>query len=631
VQITTHITILMDSFGSSKTTTPSRTGLQTSALTLGMRGGYAVKGFATTHVDVMSAVGVNEVKLNDRPVVAVCFEDSEGRWLELPRRGTRGRGKVRGSRTVRPEQRSRRKKGGKRFDSTRGYPGEGPCSCRNGVETMAEVSFDAKECKFDAACLIAGHWHKKHKKGAARRLAEQKKKSGRKTSVMLFCQEVLPLRCDTPHCHNGESALHYCGGFEDEILAEARLAQEFKGSLPTPLLEGDRSNSFRNQAELDVEDIYMESDFGASRSQEKEESSDDEVQEEDREEEEEGDEEDEGSGDELDEKHPDNDAIAKHVSDDEESLLSEVSDRDNRSSDGDDEDDMNEDEGDEGDEGDEVESEEDEKDEEEELEEEVENVWIYCNHLELTQKSRRLGWVDWAVSSVLQYKHTQGDYHENVGVITEIQHRLRDSRPQALTPHWLLAKVGFASVDTTAMYISEVFRAIYPHRYRAVVFKDIVDEALADRSLLRIMPVRADHTINQNLPLAVNAFIENHPNCAQLRMPAQARILLDTMNRIVNMRVLIGLLTMPVHNPYHTQMPLNSQSGVTVTHKRSDPYTNGGQQNAQQTKVLYIITLSSVLVATRSLWAERLFSLMMSNERKPPIGRFSGRPLLMTV
>lgn len=92
---------------------------------------------------------------------------------------------------VKEDKHNRRK-----FDSTLGYPGEGPPP--SGLEYT-------KDCEYGNSCIIAGHYHReaRPKTGAAKRLEEQKKKRKRKPTRAILCTHASGSTCPDgdEHCH----------------------------------------------------------------------------------------------------------------------------------------------------------------------------------------------------------------------------------------------------------------------------------------------------------------------------------------------------------------------------------------------------------------------------------------------
>lgn len=125
--------------------------------------------------------------------------------------------KDRAKRKKRYRGKTRKRNNNKKFDSTLGYPGEGPPS------TMIT------RCTLDRSCLIHGHYHFPEKKpasqGAARRMQEKKKK---KLREMKLCPHPLPCtECPSMvHGHDGTQRM--------DTQASVDLARERDSILNGP-------------------------------------------------------------------------------------------------------------------------------------------------------------------------------------------------------------------------------------------------------------------------------------------------------------------------------------------------------------------------------------------------------------
>jgi len=118
-----------------------------------------------------------------------------------------------------------------KFDATKGYPGEGPCSCRNrdgGGEI--EIQGDQK-CDAGKRCTISGHAHRrKAHEGAKRRLDEAKRKKGR-AHKFVVCKMLLPELCQDDHVHGigCSGPVHVCPGVEAAMDLENKELDDLFG------------------------------------------------------------------------------------------------------------------------------------------------------------------------------------------------------------------------------------------------------------------------------------------------------------------------------------------------------------------------------------------------------------------
>lgn len=109
------------------------------------------------------------------------------------------------------------------FDSTLGYPGEGPCKCRNDGG-LGDLEGDVPECVKQLTCLAYGHFHarKNVAKAAYKQRQGMKKGKKRKTKVYEQCNFILPSGCGEPkHYHNKQQDTpHICRDYnfaDDEV------------------------------------------------------------------------------------------------------------------------------------------------------------------------------------------------------------------------------------------------------------------------------------------------------------------------------------------------------------------------------------------------------------------------------
>jgi len=408
-------------------------------------------------------------------------------------------------------------------------------------------------------CFKEKHYHRKVKNGAARRIAEGKgQKKRRKAPTYVCCQYLIATACAEEHFHNGDVRLHVC---EDLLMDEqVRSAAEFKDESPTPF-QGRQSacalpvvpcyvNPERlvvSGDEPDLEDVMSSPDPASSSSTQTEE------------EEEEDDESDEGEEDEGDDGAVDEGDVEPDEGDDENDPVASSSD--------------------------------------EEFEE-TRQVTIFTHHLETAPA--RLPFRQYPRKLIFAFLVSLGlavdtQYAENQMAVTEVQHGITQSNWGRVALPW---PFDFISISQPAYQAtrSNVFYKIYPHQYQAEIFIDIADEAQADSAIRSIQAVRGNHEVNPNLALAVNYFIQNHQNASYLLMPQHQRLLLDTVNFIVNRRVLDGCLRIAAYNPHHTQQPLNCCYGHSLgLHPPDGPCSSGIQLLAWWRKSSPTMTLSLLL------------------------------------
>lgn len=137
----------------------------------------------------------------------------------------------------------------KKFDSTLGYPGEGPCTCVWQGATPQEQENVGEVCRFNISCQFAGHYHKKAKTQAERRIAEKKKKeNGKKEKAkkapLVACWYITPQGCGIPTHHHPitQSEIHLCSDYEvpdlvlpmdDETVNNSEMSTHFGGGAFT--------------------------------------------------------------------------------------------------------------------------------------------------------------------------------------------------------------------------------------------------------------------------------------------------------------------------------------------------------------------------------------------------------------
>lgn len=112
------------------------------------------------------------------------------------------------ARRVRPRKKIDRKRHRRVFDSTLGYPGEGPPRpIRRGRWRPAEQP-ECHDCKVGRLCGVNGHWHRvkgEAKSGAPRRMLERQQREQKVERKLKFytCSHPFPDQCDDPdHLHD---------------------------------------------------------------------------------------------------------------------------------------------------------------------------------------------------------------------------------------------------------------------------------------------------------------------------------------------------------------------------------------------------------------------------------------------
>ena len=127
-------------------------------------------------------------------------------------------------------QPGRRRRHTVKWDSTKGYPGEGP------TEALDEMPWTFP-CERDQ-CNIAGHYHRRPGKpfeGARRRAAEKKrKKAGNQPRAILCTRASEGSHCDDPHCHHDSQVHDYFDDLKCELALEANDEEEPPEETVTP-------------------------------------------------------------------------------------------------------------------------------------------------------------------------------------------------------------------------------------------------------------------------------------------------------------------------------------------------------------------------------------------------------------
>lgn len=133
-------------------------------------------------------------------------------------------------RYVLPKVKKERRKHGKKFDSTLGYPGEGP-------------SPQVTECKEGVKCMIAGHYHqlKSPLSGAAKRKRDSEgKKPPRSSPVYVKCDSIANIQCckdehahDCTQCLDCHSTRSFVSLYQD--LLDSRQVEVFDDILVAPV------------------------------------------------------------------------------------------------------------------------------------------------------------------------------------------------------------------------------------------------------------------------------------------------------------------------------------------------------------------------------------------------------------
>lgn len=138
------------------------------------------------------------------------------------------------------------------FDSSKGYPGEGPCDCKTVV--AATIANDDKylACRFDTVCIRESHYHRQASFGAAKRLKERKpvgpggkpssKKPNnkKKDAVLQECEFLTASACGIAgHVHVSDVVqLHECDSSDskelDDITNGLNLNPTYGADTPLP-------------------------------------------------------------------------------------------------------------------------------------------------------------------------------------------------------------------------------------------------------------------------------------------------------------------------------------------------------------------------------------------------------------
>jgi hypothetical protein len=130
-----------------------------------------------------------------------------------------------------------------RFDSTKGYPGEGPpCTCPSDTPGKEHNDTGRKACDHGINCFLHQHMHRKVKEGAARRVRERENKTRRKTeqevrkAPLIICAFAVPQDGCGEHFHHETIASpHYCKEWD---LEDDDLRQQASARVPDGLSFG---------------------------------------------------------------------------------------------------------------------------------------------------------------------------------------------------------------------------------------------------------------------------------------------------------------------------------------------------------------------------------------------------------
>lgn len=181
-------------------------------------GGHAELKQVDRHTDVMSAIP--EVKLTWKTIRCLKFVDACER--AKPERRLR---KIAKKKKIKQWQYSgfdRQSRKHVDFDSTCGYPGEGPaCLCKhdNAGHEVDGILKGVKSlpCRHAQDCWLNGHRHYRKKEGAARRVREAaNKENARKTvkevrqAKLVMCDYVVPQDGCDKHYHTDKVGRHAC-------------------------------------------------------------------------------------------------------------------------------------------------------------------------------------------------------------------------------------------------------------------------------------------------------------------------------------------------------------------------------------------------------------------------------------
>lgn len=156
------------------------------------------------------------------------------------------------------------------FDSTKGFPGEGPCRCK----TVAPVTVEndgRKECAAGSYCPFEGHYHREPLTAAARRMREKNMREGaakkktpeKKKARLVECEYVTAAACKntTCHFHFGDAALHACpDDDQDHKIADDDVKHDdaaFVKPKATPV-RGDQGNLRMQQAMDDAAGLGLD-------------------------------------------------------------------------------------------------------------------------------------------------------------------------------------------------------------------------------------------------------------------------------------------------------------------------------------------------------------------------------------
>lgn len=146
-----------------------------------------------------------------------------------------------------------------------------------------------------------------------------------------------------------------------------------------------------------------------------------------------------------------------------------------------------------------------------------------------------------------------------------------------------------------------------------------------------LRPVRSDHTINQNLPLAVGNFIQRHQQAGWLLNPAHDDVMVDTVNFIMNRFVLRGLSTMPSVNPHHSSQPLNLTSGPLTPTSLCAHFSNGEPRIVVWTKASITTGVSCVLLVVTISLVGRFASQTRSVHQRVVMNLLTARTVLSSL
>jgi hypothetical protein len=538
-------------------------------------------------------------KISERVFSPPAFEakdpgvgKEDTRRIKCPRDQKHHKKRAKSDRARRPPRSAKKK-----FDATKGYPGEGPCYCCNEYHP-ADIDAPVTPCHRDR-CLIEGHVHRKALSGAARRFKEEEQKrvkKRRKRAKFELCERLTAWECKYPHAHvsSDKQTVHACQGDEEQRFPLSLGAITMSQSLQYPLYDFEDFGCRRGDPDP-IDDLFCgEANYELKEREEKcaplcpsVVDADDWL----------------AANHEKAPKIPERPSKfllmqklnqlttvfvpPTHLTGGDEApsgalvvLPAQVF--------------VNANEGEVVHRVDEVEKIQDpppnpnpdrvvsipfeEKEDAPMLRREKVRLYGKFTTVAVAQKVRYASLIYWCMG-LCGSKHQR--FTESGSALREVVHGVRDSDRihvkacRCCRPFLSRYKANKWIPGPQNIQESPLFRGMYPSCYEGLVYIDVVKEALADPFLSKYSATRSDESVNGNIVAGFKKFFEEHACFAE--MNSDQEVLANTYVHLTNQMVARSLLLGSAVHPFRENRPLNRDNGQSSLHSLTAQYSNGVQ------------------------------------------------------